>query len=117
MVLQFTTARIITNYDNRLLQFTIGTLLQFTTTAVITFLDRYYNSRQVLLQFTTVLQFTTEQSWVNVVGKKILKKIKSKKKIKYSCQITHFYEIFQLPANPHSQLKADPQNTGQHFNI
>ena len=52
VVLQFTTARIITNYDNRLLQFTIGTLLQFTST-VITSHDRYYNSRQVLLQFTT----------------------------------------------------------------
>ena len=52
VVLQFTTARIITNYDNRLSQFTIGTLLQFTTT-VITILVRYYNSRQVLLQFTT----------------------------------------------------------------
>ena len=52
VVLQFTTARIITNYDNRLLQFTIDTLLQFTTT-VFTIHDRYYNSRQLLLQFTT----------------------------------------------------------------
>ena len=43
--------RLITNYDNRLLQFAIGTLLHFTTT-VITIHDRYYNSRQVLLQFT-----------------------------------------------------------------
>ena len=52
VVLQFTTARIITNYDNRLLQFTIGTFLQFATSA-ITIHDRYYNARQVLLQFTT----------------------------------------------------------------
>ena len=66
MLLQFTTARIITNHDNGLLQFTIGTftyyksrllLLQFTTG--ITVHDNfYYNSWQVL-QFTTLLQFTT----------------------------------------------------------
>ena len=34
MLLQFTTARIITNHDNGLLQFTIGTLLQITTTVI-----------------------------------------------------------------------------------
>ena len=44
MLLQFTTARLITNYDNVLLQFTIAWLLQFSTT-VITIYDRYYNSR------------------------------------------------------------------------
>ncbi len=52
VLLQCTTARSITNYGNVLLQFAIGTLLQFTTT-VITIYDRYYNSRQLLLQFTT----------------------------------------------------------------
>ena len=52
VLLQFTTAWIITNHDTRLLQFTVGTLLQITTT-VITIYDRYYNSRQLLLQFTT----------------------------------------------------------------
>ena len=46
MLLQFTTARIIKNHDNGLLQFTIGTLLQIMTT-VITIYDRYYNSRQL----------------------------------------------------------------------
>ena len=50
--LKCTTARIITNYDNTLLQFAISTLLQITTRA-ITIYDRYYNSRQLLLQFTT----------------------------------------------------------------
>ena len=40
------------NNDNESLQFTIGTLLQITT-AIITIFDRYYNSRQLLLQFTT----------------------------------------------------------------
>ena len=52
MLLQFTTASIITNHDNGLSQVTIGTLLQIPTT-IITIYDRYYNSRQVLLQFTT----------------------------------------------------------------
>ena len=52
MLLQFTTARIITNHDDGLLQFTTGTLLQITTT-VITIYDRYHNSWQLLLQFTT----------------------------------------------------------------
>ena len=54
VLLQFTTACIITNHDNGLLQFTIGTLLQITTTVItITIYHRYYNSRQLLLQFTT----------------------------------------------------------------
>ena len=48
MLLQFTTARIITNHDKWLLQFTTGTLLQITTT-VITIYDRYYNSRQTVI--------------------------------------------------------------------
>ena len=60
-------ARIIINHDKGLLQFTTGTLyksrqllLQFTTG--ITIHDNcYYNTRQVL-QFTTLLQFTTVQS-------------------------------------------------------
>ena len=52
MLLQFTAPRIITNHDNGLLQFMIGALLQITTT-VITICDRYCNSRQLLLQFTT----------------------------------------------------------------
>ena len=70
VVLQFTTAQIITNYDNRLLQFTIGTLLQFTTT-VITIHDRYYNSRQVLLQFTTGITILD----TTIVAVRILQKI------------------------------------------
>ena len=45
LLLQFTTARLITNYDGVLLQFTIAWLLQFSTT-VITIYDRHYNSRQ-----------------------------------------------------------------------
>ena len=52
MLLQFTTARLITNYDNVLLQFKIAWLLQFSKT-VITIYDAYYNSRRLLLQFTT----------------------------------------------------------------
>ena len=52
MLLQFTTAWIITNYDNGFLQFTTGTLLQITT-IVITIYDKYYNSGQLLLNFTT----------------------------------------------------------------
>ena len=52
MLLQFTTAQIITNDDNGLLQFTIGMLLQIMTT-VVTIYDRYCNSRELLLQFTT----------------------------------------------------------------
>ena len=52
MLLQFTTARLIKNYDNVLLQLTIAWLLQFPqlllqfTTVAITIYDRYYNSRQ-----------------------------------------------------------------------
>ena len=42
VILQFTTARLITIYDNVLLQFTISWLSQFSTT-VITIYDRYYN--------------------------------------------------------------------------
>ena len=42
MILQFTTARLITIYDNVLLQFTISWLSQFSTT-VITIYHRYYN--------------------------------------------------------------------------
>ena len=53
-MLQFTTAWIITLHDSMLLQFTTGALLQFTTLA-ITFHDRYYNTRQVHLQFATVI--------------------------------------------------------------
>ena len=53
LLLQFTTARLITNYDGVLLQFTIAWLLQFWTTA-ITIYDRW-------LHFTTLLQFTIEQ--------------------------------------------------------
>ena len=45
MLLQFTTARIITNRDKGLLQFTTGTLLQITT-IVVTIYDRYYNLRR-----------------------------------------------------------------------
>ena len=51
MLLQFTTARLIKNYDNVLLQLTIAWLLQFSqllqfTTVAITIYDRYYNLRQ-----------------------------------------------------------------------
>ena len=60
-LLQFTRASLITNYDNLLLQFTIACLLQFSTT-VITIYDRYYKLRQVL-QFTTLLQITTEHAF------------------------------------------------------
>ena len=42
VILQFTTARLITIYDNVLLQFTISWLSQFSTT-VITIYDRCYN--------------------------------------------------------------------------
>ena len=52
MLLQFTTAQTITNHDNGLLQFTIGTLLQITTT-IVPIYDRYYNWQQLLLQFRT----------------------------------------------------------------
>ena len=53
-LLQFTTASLITNYNNLLLHLTIARLLQFSTT-VITINDRYYNLRRLLLQFTTCL--------------------------------------------------------------
>ena len=43
MLLQSKTVRIVTNHDNWLLQI---------MTIVITIYDRYYNSRQLLLQFT-----------------------------------------------------------------
>ena len=51
LLLQFTTARLITNYDDLLLQFTIAWLLQFSTTAITIYdryyiLRRYYNLRQ-----------------------------------------------------------------------
>ena len=46
MVSQSMTARIVTNNDNRLLQFKIGTLLQFTTTIITIHDKRYYNSRR-----------------------------------------------------------------------
>ena len=52
MLLQITTARIITNYDNGLLPFTTG---------ITTHDNCYYNSRQVL-QFATLLQFTKVQA-------------------------------------------------------
>ena len=61
VLLQFTTARRITIYDNVLLQFTIAWLLQFSTT-VIRIYDRHYNLRRLLLHFTILLQFTTEQT-------------------------------------------------------
>ena len=55
MLLQFTTARIITIYDSMLLQFTPGALLQFTTT-IITIHDRYYNSpHYISRQYTSPL--------------------------------------------------------------
>ena len=44
LLLQFTTARLITNYDDLLLQCTMAWLLQFLTT-VITIYDRHYNLR------------------------------------------------------------------------
>ena len=53
MFLEFTTARLITIYDNVLLQFLIAWLLQFSTN-VITIYEKYYNFRKVL-------RFTTEQ--------------------------------------------------------
>ena len=45
VLLQFTTVRLITNYDNLLLQFTITWLLQFSTTGITSYYS-YYNSRQ-----------------------------------------------------------------------
>ena len=45
VLLQFTTVRLITNYDNLLLQFTITWLLQFSTTGT--------DKLRQLLQFTT----------------------------------------------------------------
>ena len=45
LLLQFMTARLITNYDDVSLQFTIAWLIQFSTT-VIAIYNRYYNSRQ-----------------------------------------------------------------------
>ena len=48
----------ITNYDNLLLQFTIAWLLQFSTTVITIYDDCYYNLQRVL-QFNTLLQFTT----------------------------------------------------------
>ena len=53
VLLQFMTARLITNYNN----LTIAWLLQFTTGSTI-YDDCYYNLRQVL-QFTKSLEFTT----------------------------------------------------------
>ena len=56
MLLQFTTARLITNYDIMLLQIATAWLLQFLTTIQITIYDYcYYNLRRVL-------QFMTEQA-------------------------------------------------------
>ena len=60
MLLQFTTARLITIYDNVLLQFTIAWLL-----LLVILDDCYYNLRQVL-QFSTLLQFTTEHTAPNI---------------------------------------------------
>ena len=62
MLLQFTRARLITIYDNVLLQFTIAWLLQQTVRdgshrqlfhPVITIYDRYCDLRRLLLQFKT----------------------------------------------------------------
>ena len=56
MVSQSMTARIVTNNDNRLLQF---------YRYVITIHDNYYyNSRQALLQFTTVLTKSLRVTWM-----------------------------------------------------
>ena len=58
VLLQFTAARFITNYDT---VYYPG-LLQYYDSLVITILDNfYYNLRQVL-QSTTLLQFTTENT-------------------------------------------------------
>ena len=63
VLLQFTRARLITIYDNVLLQF---------TTDITIYDDCYHDLRQVL-QFTTLLQFTTEQPALNVTpGKNTL---------------------------------------------
>ena len=51
-ILQFATARLITIYDNVLLQFTIAWLLQFSTTVITIYDFYYYNSRQNKLQVT-----------------------------------------------------------------
>ena len=55
VLLQFTSAMLITNYNNVSLQMTIAWLLQFSTiqSIVISIYDRYYNLRRLLLQFTT----------------------------------------------------------------
>ena len=54
VLLQFTSAMLITNYNNVSLQMTIAWLLQFSTTVITIYDDCYYNLRQIL-------QFTTEQ--------------------------------------------------------
>ena len=54
LLLQFTTARLITNYDDLLLQFTIAWLLQFSTT-VITIYDGHYNLRHYYNSRKTVV--------------------------------------------------------------
>ena len=64
-LLQFTTASLVTNYNNPLLHLTIAWLLQFSTlllqltTGITIYDDCYYNLRHVL-QLTTLLQFTTD---------------------------------------------------------
>ena len=55
VLLQFTSAMLITNYNNVSLQMTIAWLLQFSTTVITIYDDCYYNLRQIL-------QFTTEQT-------------------------------------------------------
>ena len=60
-LLQFTTARLITNYNN--VYYNLRSLGYYNSRqlAVITIYDRYYNLPRLLLQFTTgILQFTTE---------------------------------------------------------
>ena len=94
VLLQFTTARLITNYDNVLLQFTITWLSQLSaiviTTTAITIYDRcynsrhYYNSSQQSLckhEFKDIFQ---ENDW-SFTGEKKKKKKQFKSHLKNRC--------------------------------
>ena len=131
MLLQFTTARIIKNHDNGLLQFTIGTLLQIMTT-VITIYDRYYNSRQLAVitihdryynlrryynsrQYTPPVNYTVS---INVLATMNMKNCKGTEPLSTSERSFNFHAIFlvfTLTSNtvaPHIRTVAPPLGGG-----
>ena len=87
-ILQFTTARLITIYDNVLLQFTIAWLLQFSTTVITIYDDYYYNSRQNKLRVT---QAYAVQVWL--VGKWEYQKPQKDTNLGRSCTYSFIWSL------------------------